>query len=300
MMRIAATLVVLLVPSLLWAAVPPPELAIGTNETPEEQLARGKQAYAQSNYSLAIKTLRPLLYPDVLVAGNEEIIAHKLLGLSYFFERIIDLAEQEFTALLQLKEDFALDPLFDPPTAIQFIERIRYHNREKLTEIANQKLREQTEREKEREIKLREAAELACRNAKPTILERRIEKHFFALNFVPFGTGQWQNGQPRKAVAFMTTEIILGLASVALWGTLYFGYSGRALSVDDKKLADSLNYSQVIIGGLFWVDVVAGIIDAIVHYVPTTTITSTPTAFRPRIAPFALGDGGGLFVRGAF
>lgn len=299
-MRIALAFSLLLMTSPLWAEPPAPPPS--ASAAPEEELARGKQAYARGNYALTIQTIRPLLYPEALLAGQEELTAHKLLALSYFFERNVDLAEEEFTALLQLKEDFVLDPLFDPTTAVQFLERIRRQNQVKLEEIADKKKREEAARQREEELRRREEAERACRNAKPAIVERHVERHYYALNFVPFGVGQMQNGQPRKAWAFFSTELILGAASVALWATLYFGYAGRALPQDEKRIADGLNYGQVILGGLFWLDVAIGIIDAMVHYRPSkiTTVTTPASAIRPRVSPFAVTGGGGLFLRGAF
>ena len=51
----------------------------------------------------------------------------------------------------------------------------------------------------------------------PTVV--RYERHSFAVNFVPFGAGQFQNGQRRKGWLFLGAEAALGAVSVGAFAT---------------------------------------------------------------------------------
>ena len=51
------------------------------------QLGRAKLAYQRGDYGAAVLLLHPLLYPQALLAQEDQVLlAHKLLALSYFFE----------------------------------------------------------------------------------------------------------------------------------------------------------------------------------------------------------------------
>src|SRR5689334_20183452 len=60
----------------------------GQQAPPEVELSGAKLAYERGDYDQAIALLRPLLYPEVLLGDEGQVVlAHKLLGLSSFFQR---------------------------------------------------------------------------------------------------------------------------------------------------------------------------------------------------------------------
>jgi hypothetical protein len=121
-----------------------------TDQSPEARLQRGKLAYQRGDYAAAVLTLRPLLYPQTLLAQEDQLIlAHKLLALSYFFEHDEPGAEQEFNLLLSLRPDFALDQLVDPLKAVAFLDEIRRRNEQRLEEIRRRQ-QEEEQRQKGR------------------------------------------------------------------------------------------------------------------------------------------------------
>lgn len=75
-----------------------PRLATGADKTagsPEQKLERAKLAYQRGDYGSVVLLLRPLLYPETLLAQEEQVLlSHKLLALSYYFEHEEAGAEQ--------------------------------------------------------------------------------------------------------------------------------------------------------------------------------------------------------------
>ncbi|MSP63564.1 MAG: hypothetical protein EXR72_25115 [Myxococcales bacterium] len=293
-------------------AAPGPDTASteSVREAPDVLFARGRQAYVRSDYDAAIRALRGVLYPTVQVSSDEEIEAHKLLALSYFFQRDVREAENEFSTLLQLDGGFSLDRVYDPPKAVAFLEDLRRRNREKLEEMAEQKRRERAEQAERRR---REEEERIRLSMKPVVIERTIEKHHRFLCFVPFGVGQLQNGHPRKFYFFLTSQLALGLGSAALFTATQINYPKGTYPADQETVALSLRYTTIGLGALFWADVLIGVIDALVHYRPVVITESQPAAppppprklsLTPFVAPAAAqasrGAAAGLSFQGVF
>jgi len=112
-------------------------------EAPEDRLARARQSFLNNDFPATVQTLRGLVYPEVLLHSEEDVRAvHRMLALSYYLSRNEDAAEREFTILLALRPDFALDPVLDPPQAIAFLERLRARQRQRLDEIERRRREE--------------------------------------------------------------------------------------------------------------------------------------------------------------
>ncbi len=258
-------------------------------EPPEIALARAKQSYARGEFPQVVRALEPLLYPAVQVNADDELVAHKLLGLCYFFQNDLARAEREFTTLLQLNGEFALDPAFDPPPAIALLDAIRVRNRAQLEEIARQKQRDQEEHARVEEARRRAEEERIRRSQKPVIVEREL--HRLAIAFVPFGAGQVQNHQTTKAWLLGASQLALALSSLGLWSYLEIKYQNgqRPVPASESRTANAVSTAAIVTGALFWVDVAAGIVDALFHFRRTVTLT-----------PSMLEGGSGLVLTGAF
>lgn len=294
------------------AAAPAAELL---DESPEEALTRARHAYARGEHGAVVAITRALLYPDPRLAGDSEIAAHRLLALSYVRLHETRLAEQEFHTLLQLREDFTLDPL-DPAQARQMLDRIRRRDREKLDRIVEQRRREEAERRR-RELENQTPPPAPAPTPAPAprlVLERTIEKHSRLVSLVPFGVGQFQNGERKKGIALLATESFFAAASVSLFASILIIWpDGRYRtdsdpSRDQTRLARGLQLSQVLTGAVFWAEVLYGLIDARVHFVPQVVRERKlpePThgvlvPRRPTVAPLVLSGGGGLAIGGVF
>jgi hypothetical protein len=275
-------LVVAAMASVLVAAGPTaPKAAAPSAPSPSavrEAFDRGRTAFGRAEYQRAIEILRPLLYPEELLESDGEIVqAHRMLGVAYLFENKPEEARREFEQLIRMRGDFRFDPLLDPQRVVDFFNDVLKENKA----IADDML-------KRRQARERAAAEQRERDAAllrrpPTII--RYERHSFAVNFVPFGAGQFQNGHRGKGWFFLGTEALLGAVSLGAFATnfgLYGLTPNRRCNMDtdgaecppayiDHSQEDTsrmLTGVQVVSGGLFFAVAIWGVIDALVNFQP--------------------------------
>jgi tetratricopeptide (TPR) repeat protein len=283
---------------------------------PTEDFQRGRNAFDRGEFKRAIEIIHPLLYPENHLPSDSLIVqAHRILGVSYLFERQPDDAAVEFRKLLQLSPDYHFDPLLNPPEVVDFFNTIRKGYGAELAQLeAKRKAAERArQRDKEECEKVR---------AGPTIVEKRVGRNAFIVNFVPFGAGQFQNGQRGKAWAFLTAEALLGAVSVAAFATNLAVYGLRPqrtcrydlgdvacppslIDHTDEERSRWLTRVQVGSGAAFLGVVVWGILDAIYFYRPETQLSLAadtnrlPAAGSLRLSPLVMnrGIGTGLAFR---
>jgi hypothetical protein len=252
-----AVTLALLVAAPLWAN---PSFA------PRDALDQGRTAYERGDYGRAIDTVHPLIYPSIELGTEEEVVqAHRLLALSYFFVNKPKDAEEEVTSLLALRPNYQLDPIMDPPVAVRFFEDVRSRQSQKLDEIRH---REAADAERQRRERDRRDAEARAK-AERVFVDRVVERHSRYIAAVPFGVGQVQNGQVKKAVAFGVSETVLGLTSLVSYLVINSRYNStdpttghRVFPVGDATTATTLTALQLGCGGAFWAVMAWGIIDA--------------------------------------
>ena len=244
------------------------------------------------------------MYPDLrLDTEADSIQAHKMLGVAYLFENQPDNARREFKKLLELQPDFRFDPLLDSPRVVELFNQVLNEQQDELRILAD--------RRKQR------AAEERERQWNGPVLEHRIEKRSFALTLVPFGVGQFQNGQVRKGWFFMGVESGLAAVSVAAFVTNFalFGvYPRRSCRImpmenpdgspgqcpdeqvdrSDETLSRNLLRVQVATGAAFFGVAIWGIIDAVRNFQPEVSLGETmrgPAAPTTPAAPRAARTG---------
>src|SRR5436190_16967835 len=184
-----------------------PTVPVAGQPAAREAFDRGRTAFGRAEYQRAIEILYPLLYPEVLLDSEGEVVqAHRMLGVAYLFENKPDEARREFRKLLELRPDYRFDPLLDPQRVVDFFNGVL---KEEETTIAEMEARRRQRELGEEQKRRRQAMRL---HLPPTIL--RYERHSFAVNFIPFGAGQFQNGQRRKGWVFLGAEAALAAVSV--------------------------------------------------------------------------------------
>jgi hypothetical protein len=279
-----------------------------------DELRRGKISFDRGEYGRAIEILRPLLYPEIRLESQGQIVeAHRMLGVAQLFQGDNDAAAQEFRRLLQLQPDYRFDPLLDPPQVIDLFNGVlRAHEAEVATLEAKQREAARArQRDREQCEKLR---------AGPTVIEKRFGRNSFLLNFVPFGAGQFQNGHRRKGWAFLAVQTSLAAASIAALTTNFAIYGFRPVrgcrydtgaapcrpqDIDhtDENRSRWLMGTQIATGAAFFAAVAWGIVDALYYFraeIPLDPAPSGQTTVRvPRPVPVLLGDaiGPGLYFR---
>jgi hypothetical protein len=263
--------------------------AATTTTAPQAALEAGKLAYQRHEYAIVEQTVRPLLYPTVELGTDDAVVeARRLLALAYFFQKRYPEARAEVVQILAMRPEYQLDRYVEPPVAVSFFEAIRREQDDRLEAIRRREREEELARQREAEAKRREA----LRNAERVYLERTVERHSRVYAFVPFGVGQFQNGQRKKAIFFLSSELIVGALSLACWAALPAAYNLSSVRPEDAATVNALNLTQIVSGVAFWGLVLAGVIDANVKYVPTVTRTrELPTRPRARlsITPFSVG-----------
>ena len=103
---------------------------------PTEELQRGKNAFDRGEFKRAVEIVRPLLYPELRLHSDSQIVvAHRILGVSYLFEKQQVAATGEFRKLLQLRPDYHFDPLLDPPEVVDFFNTVRKEYGDELARL---------------------------------------------------------------------------------------------------------------------------------------------------------------------
>jgi len=261
-----------------------------------EAFARGRTAFDRAEYQRAIEFLHPVLYPEVLLESEGEVVvAHRMLGVAYLFENKPDEARREFKKLLELRPDYRFDPLLDPQRVVDFFNGVL--KEEQATIAAFPK----PPPPKPPRVTL-----------PPTII--RYERHSYAVNFIPFGAGQFQNGQRRKGWFFLGTEGALAAISVGAFVTNFALYGAaphrgcsmtqpdgvqcepQAIDHSQENTSRALLGVQLVSGGLFWAVAIWGVIDAIHNHKPEVLLPDDTDGKPARTAStggrFTLSPGG--------
>jgi|HubBroStandDraft_6_1064221.scaffolds.fasta_scaffold167334_2 hypothetical protein len=283
----------------LFAATPARQ--VSPHATPREAFDRGRTAFGRAEYKRAIEILHPLLYPEVLLDSEGEVVqAHRMLGVAYLYQNQPDGARREFHKLLELRPDYRFDPLLDPQ---QVVDAFNSVVKEEETEIASFEARR---RQRDQELLAHRLREERLRPAVTTVL--RYEHHPYGFNFIPFGTGQFQNGQRRKGWLFLGVEAGLGAVSVGAFATnlaLYGLHPHRkclvAQPIDSNNLpepcpADEVDHSQedtssailrvqIVTGALFFAAAIWGVVDALRHYQREVPLDPGTAEAAPAAAP---------------
>ena len=159
--------------------------------TPRESFERGRTAFGRAEYKRAIEILHPLLYPEVLLDSEGEVVqAHRMLGVSYLFTSQDEEAKREFHKLLELRPDYRFDPLLDPQQVVDAFNAVVKEEEGEIAAIEGRRKR----RDDELAARLKREERL---RGPTTVL--RYERHSYLLNFVPFGAGSSRTASAAKA-----------------------------------------------------------------------------------------------------
>jgi len=223
--------------------------------TPAQELERARQMFRGGKFAEAIPSLNYLLYPDPRLSQPEDLVeAHVLLGVSAFETGDQATAKREFEEALFLDRALTLDTLLFSKAAVEYFESVKHELQERARRDAEQRrLAEENER-------------LQARLRAMVV----IETHPYYINFIPFGAGQFQNGERRKGLFFAVTEGFTGAVSAGIW--LYLvGEYGLPGKVDPARAESALRLQQVEIaaGGICLGLMAWGVIDSLLHYKPS-------------------------------
>jgi len=226
--------------------------------SPARDLDLGTNAFRAKDYEKTIQYITPLLYPDEKLAQPEELVtAHVLLGAAAFERNDRNTAKDEFEKALLLEPDKTLDTLLFSNGAVRLFDETK-------EDIAARRQRDEELRklEEERE-RLRQIA-LNTYEARP-----------LWVNFIPLGAGQLQERRFRAFGAFLSSELVTGGASVAIYLYLQSKYP-TGVPAQEVRTYNTLYVTGLVSSIACYSLVIGGIIDAYVHYTPRVQINVSP------------------------
>jgi tetratricopeptide (TPR) repeat protein len=264
--------------------------------TPTADLKRARDRYEFGAYADAAAAVQQLLAASPDLPEGQRVEAWRILGLSEYQLGDRGASRAAFVNLLSVDPDYTLDPFLVPPQIVEFFDRIKAEAEPQLQPLRDRRreLKEQERLAEEARRKL--LAEEAIRAGPPTKLVV-VQEHVYILNFLPFGAGQFQNGEPTKGTIIAVSQVLLAatnLGAILAHNAIAQDPSRRCsvssptncsnppIPDSDRQLLQNIDVVKYVSAGLFWAVYVYGVADALVHYVPRieTEVTSSQATLK--------------------
>lgn len=223
--------------------------------TPADELTAARAQFAARDYAAAIPALNLLLYPTPRLSRRDDLLeAHVLLGAAAFEAGDRAVARREFEEALFLDPELTLEALYYSAEAVALFDEVK------------RDLAAQAARDAERRA-LAEANE-ALQAALDAMVV--IETRPFYVNLIPFGAGQFQNGQRARGLWFAASQALTGGLSAGIWLYLVgeYGLPGRVPPEDVGRVRTlqqlEIGAGAACLGLMAW-----GIVDALLHHRPS-------------------------------
>ena len=278
----------------------------------QSDVAKARAAYEAKNYEDAERRLRAMLEPDpgTLKDPTLRSQARMYLGATLWSLKKSREALALFEKLLLDDPSFEADPLSFPGDVIDVFIDTRKRIIDKINATKAEHARQAAERKAREEEEKRRAAERLRLLEKLATEEKITERHSRWIAAIPFGVGQFQNGQTALGWTFLGTEtaFLVG-AAVAFPFFIYNKEQAYDLSAPDKARAIYLHRANAavltnrLLNGAFAVTAVIGILHAQLTFVPEAAETKkrpipTVSGLTPIVAPQR--GGGVLGIEGRF
>jgi tetratricopeptide (TPR) repeat protein len=236
--------------------------------TPSDDLDKAREAYRGGQYGIALPLFNALLYPPPprLAQQQELKDAYLALGVCRFETGDPTGAKREFEQALALDPASTIDPVI-----VSDLSAIQAFNETKL----DMKARADDDAEAKRRAELRKIRESYV----------GVEQHSLALNFVPFGVGQFQNHQWEKGIAFSMTEGLTFVTSVSIYAYLVntYGIRSTRVPIEDGPSVRHLQQIEIGTGVAFLGLWVWSAIDAYRHFTPATRVEIDESLLPPEL-----------------
>ncbi|HEU0030076.1 MAG TPA: tetratricopeptide repeat protein [Kofleriaceae bacterium] len=234
---------------------------------PTQDLDKGRQSFRAHDWQSTITTINFLLYPDLQLGRQDEVVeAHILLGASFFETGNRDKAIDEFRKALQLDPERSI-------TNVNFSE-----GAVRLFDDTKAELRIRLEQEAERR-RLAEAAQRLEEYRKSLVV---YETHPYYVNFVPLGAGQFQNRQPTKGFLLFGSQIATGGTSLGMFLYLATKYGLQAkVPLEDGPRVRLLQQVEIGTGLAFFGLYAYGVVDSLLNYKPRAQIKGDDSLIPP-------------------
>jgi hypothetical protein len=248
-------------------------------------LRRAKDYFEYGEYERARGIAEGLLEQNVLATDEQLIDANRIAGLAWFYGDHADrltLAERYFLQLLSIEPEYRLDPFFTPPAAVQFFEEVKAAHEAQLAPIREQRRVAREARRAEQEARRRFLEEQQRSRVDP----RYVERHNFALVFLPLGAGQFQNGDDSTGIALAAVQVVAGLTSALSYLAIENMRDDGGFSRSEVGTAQVLDTVKWASAAVFYGAWGYGVVDAWKNYEPEVVRpVARPVGSRTPAAP---------------
>ncbi len=223
--------------------------------SPLQELDQAQSSFRHGDCPSAIRILKDLLYPRPQLARTSDLVeAHVVLGACQYELGHREDAKGEFEAALSL----------DPTKTLESIGGYTEGQIRVFDET-----RADIEARAKRDRELRELEERNERIRKLLENTRQYETRSWAVNFVPFGAGQFQNGQRTKGILFAAGQGIPAVTSAGIFLYLAGKYGLEAkVPLEDGPSIRRLQQIEIATGAAFFGIYAWSVIDGLLHFKP--------------------------------
>ena len=253
------------------------------------ELKRAKDRYEFGAYSEAAAALRQLLKGAPALSDAEAVEAYRMLGISEYQLGDKAAARAAFVNLLSVDPDYALDPFLVPPAIVEFFDGVKKEHEAALAPLRDRKreLREQQRLAEEAKRKLLSEEQSRAGPPEKVVL---VEERVYLFNWLPFGAGQFQNGERAKGTAIAAGQVVAGLVNLTALvlhnqlaqdrtRTCISGQPGCSqppYSDSDRRLLRNVEIVKYTSAALFWALYGYGVWDAHRNFVPIVETELSP------------------------
>jgi tetratricopeptide (TPR) repeat protein len=270
-------------------------------------LEKAHSAYIAHKYDDAETRLRALLDPTTGDLKDPDNIAdaRMYLGAVLVAEGKKAEADDVFEKLLLDKPDYAPDPLRVSIDATNALIDTRSRLRDTLQKIQAERVQHEQADKARAELARQRAALRVAMLEKLASEERVVERNSRWKALVPFGVGQFQNGQDGLGWVFLSTEGLLAVGSAVAAAVSVFDQSqandaigrqdGDTARVYNENARTAAYVDESLAAGVLLV-AIAGVVQAELTFVPervTVRKRALPRlAVSPLIGPTVIGFAG--------
>jgi hypothetical protein len=275
------------------------------------ELERAKASYDAGRYGEGVDRFRQLLDPNSPAALRDPVAIER--ARAYYAACLIAL-DRNAEADAQIEAIIRADPLYTPDPVVfpgKVVNRVLDIKARLKTEI-EKAVQERADAERAQKVKLQQEQQAYIETLQQLAAQESVVvRHSRWLAALPFGVGQFQNGQDTLGYTFLITESALALTSVIAGVThmrlvaQYPQYAPGTFNFDDfnsrRQAAQDISlYSGIALA----VVAVGGIVQAQLAFVPEVHETRLRPLPRPPAsitpAAFAGSSGWVLGVAGKF
>ena len=275
----------------------------------QSDLEKAHSAYVAHKYGEAEARLRALLDSKKRPLTDPDSIAdaRMYLGAVLVAEGDKEEAGHIFEQLLLDKPDYQPDPLRVSLDAIDAFIDARARLRDRLAALQAEQVRKVQEEKAKVEAERQKAATRLAMLGELASTEIVTERHSRWVALVPFGVGQFQNGQDTLGWVFLSTEVLFGAASFGAAGVALYEQQQANEALQRNDLLEAPSYEQRaqiaaiygdVFAGAFFAAAAAGIVHAQLTFVPEHVETRKRAIPAVSLVPFA--GPGVLGLRGSF